>query len=105
VESSWPNSLEFVRATMGEMPEAEVRKMLGNNAIEFYGLDKEYLDGIARRVGPLPVSILGGPQVDPFLIDNFDQRAGLRKPVNLHMDELVEQVERDAQEAHGLANS
>jgi hypothetical protein len=39
------------------------------------------------------------------LIDNFDQRAGLRKPVNLHMDELVEQVERDAQEAHGLANS
>jgi hypothetical protein len=105
VESSWPNSLEFVRATMGELPEAEVRKMLGNNAVAFYGLDKEYLDAIAQRVGPLPVSILGGPEVDPFLIDNFDQRAGLRKPVNLHMDELVEQVERDAREAHGVANS
>lgn len=48
---------------MTNLPEYEVRKMLGDNAIEFYGLDKDYLDGIARRVGPLPVTILGAPEV------------------------------------------
>jgi len=103
VEGTWPNTLEFIRTTMADLPEFEVRKILGNNAIEFYGLDKDYLDGIARRVGPLPVSILGAPPVDPFFVDNFDQRAGLRKPVNLHIDELIPQIEKDAREAGDMA--
>ena len=67
VEGTWPNTLDFIRETMREIPEDEIRRLLGYNAIDFYGLDREYLDACAQRCGPMPADILGSHQtVDPF---------------------------------------
>jgi predicted TIM-barrel fold metal-dependent hydrolase len=104
VESSWPNTLDFIRETMSDMTEDEARMVLGGNAIDFFGLDRDYLDGVARRVGPMPIDVLGGHhQVDAWLVDNFDKRGGLRKKANLHLDKLHAQLEQDAQGVRELA--
>jgi predicted TIM-barrel fold metal-dependent hydrolase len=100
VEGTWPNTLDFIRETMREIPEDEVRLLLGGNAIEFFDLDRAYLDQCALRCGPMPAQLLGPDQsVDPFLVDHFDQRAGLRKSANLHLDKLLAQVEADVEQA------
>jgi hypothetical protein len=100
VEGTWPNTLDFLRETMRDIPEAEVRELVGYNAIEFFGLDREYLDACAMRCGPMPADILGeGQTVDPFLVDHFDLRAGLRKKPNVHVDKLLPQIQADARDA------
>lgn len=42
-EGTWPNTHDWIRATLGEVPEVEARAILGENAIEFYGLDRALL--------------------------------------------------------------
>ena len=59
------------------VPEDELRLMLGENAIRFFGLDRERLAEIARRIGPTVEEIIGpNPQIRPELIDNFEARGG-----------------------------
>jgi predicted TIM-barrel fold metal-dependent hydrolase len=52
LEGTWPNTLDALRATFGEMPEHETRKILGGNALSVYGFDGAQLAPIAARVGP-----------------------------------------------------
>jgi predicted TIM-barrel fold metal-dependent hydrolase len=51
-EGSWPNTREKMLKYMSGIPEVELTKLLGANAVECYGLDEVALSPIAARVGP-----------------------------------------------------
>jgi hypothetical protein len=74
-ESTWPNTLNWLQATFYDVPEAELRAILGENAIRAYGLDRDELAKIAARIGPSPSDILGAPKLDERIIADFDVRA------------------------------
>lgn len=52
-EGSWPETREQIAATFGGLPERDVARMLGGNALRFYGFDEVALRPVAERVGPL----------------------------------------------------
>jgi predicted TIM-barrel fold metal-dependent hydrolase len=81
-EGTWPNTEDFLRLAFEGVPDDEARLMLGENAIRFFGLDREPLAEIAKRIGPRLEAITGGggPEVRPELIANFDSRGGFLKP-------------------------
>jgi hypothetical protein len=95
MESTWPNTLDFIRTTLGAVPEDEARMILGGNAIDFYHLDRATLSAAALRCGPLPEDVLGEHVVDPRIVDHFDSRAGLRKSPQLHEARLAAAVTED----------
>ncbi len=41
-ESTWPKTLDFLRVVLNDVPETDARAILGDNAIDLYGLDREY---------------------------------------------------------------
>ena len=51
-EGTWPNTAEYLRTTFAGFPEADGRKILGDNAVQFYGLDRDKLQQVADRIGP-----------------------------------------------------
>ncbi len=51
-EGSWPYTADQLRGTFVGLPEDEIARMLGLNAVEFYDLDLAELQPIADRVGP-----------------------------------------------------
>jgi hypothetical protein len=57
VEGTWPRTYDWVRATLGGIPEPEQRAILGGNAARLYDFDVAVLDPIAQRVG-IPVADL-----------------------------------------------
>lgn len=61
-------TLSYLRATVGasHVPKDEARKILGENLIALWGLDKERLSGIAAKVGPSLDEILTPPTEDLF---------------------------------------
>jgi predicted TIM-barrel fold metal-dependent hydrolase len=79
-EGTWPNTWDWIRAAYAGVPEDEARLMLGENAIEWYGLDRARLAALAETIGPRPEDLLGDHAVDPRLIANFDKRGGFGKP-------------------------
>ncbi len=79
-ESTWPNSLEWIRATFTDVPEDEARLILGENAIRIFGLDRDRLAGIAAEIGPRPQDVLGRYEIDPRYIAHFHHRAGFSRP-------------------------
>jgi predicted TIM-barrel fold metal-dependent hydrolase len=105
VESSFPNNLDFLRTLLDAVPEDEVRKIVGGNAIAQYGLDRLKLDEVAAHCGPLPSQVIGmGHIVDPQLVDHFQHRSGIRKPPALHEAELAAALKSDSAAA-GAARS
>jgi predicted TIM-barrel fold metal-dependent hydrolase len=52
IEGTWPHTRERLRDAFGGVPEAEVARMLGTNAIECYGFDRARLEAVAARIGP-----------------------------------------------------
>ena len=44
VEGTWPRTFDWVAATLGGIPEAEQRKILGGNAARLYGFDLDLLE-------------------------------------------------------------
>ena len=52
VEGTWPHTHKFLSEAFEGVPEPEVRRMVGQNALECYGLDGDVLAPIAQRVGP-----------------------------------------------------
>jgi len=96
-EGTWPNTKDYLRDAFAGVPEDELRLMLGENAINFLGLDRERLAEIARRIGPTVDDITGDvPAVRPELIESFDQRGGYLKPIEGEaklpmVDELLEE--------------
>jgi hypothetical protein len=41
-----------LRDTFANLPEADGRKILGENAVDFYGLDRIRLQQVADEIGP-----------------------------------------------------
>lgn len=93
-ESTWPHTREWLRDALVGVPDEEIRLILGENAIRFFGLDRARLAEIARRIGPTITEIHSGGAVRPDLIENFALRGGYLKPVEgasklEYVDELL----------------
>jgi predicted TIM-barrel fold metal-dependent hydrolase len=80
-ESTWPHTKKWLQDAFHGVPEGELRLMLGENAIRFFGLDRARLTEIAKRIGPTVDEINNtDPQIRPELMENFDARGGYLKP-------------------------
>jgi hypothetical protein len=79
-ESTWPNTKEWLRDVFGDVPENELRLILGENVVRALQLDREHLAAVAARIGPTVEEIVDGPPVDAALIEHFDRRGGYLKP-------------------------
>jgi len=51
-EGTWPHTGDYYRETFAGMPEEDTRKILGENAVAWYGLDRERLQQVADEIGP-----------------------------------------------------
>lgn len=89
-EGTWPNTYDWIRDAFAEVPEGEARRILGENAVRCYGLDRDSLVATAERIGPHREEVLGGGhRVDPELVANFAARAGYRTSrEDIDVDEL-----------------
>ena len=80
-EGTWPNTPDWLRDAFAGVPERDLRLMLGENAIPFFGLDRANLTAVADKIGPTVQEITGpNPEVDPELLALFDGRSGYLKP-------------------------
>src|SRR3974377_878191 len=91
-ESTWPHTREWLRDAFAEVPDDELRMMLGENAVRFLNLDRPRLAEIARRIGPTIEEIHAGGPVDDGLIESFALRGGYLKPAE--GDEKLPSVEK-----------
>lgn len=51
-EGTWPHTQDYYKTTFSGIPEADGRKILGENAVDFYGLDRQRLQAVADEIGP-----------------------------------------------------
>ena len=51
-EGSWPVTRDAQYEALHGLPDDEIALILGENAIEFYDLDREKLAPLAARIGP-----------------------------------------------------
>lgn len=80
-EGTWPNTLDYLRDLFAGVPENDVRRILGENAVRFLGLDARRIEAIAAKVGPTIDRITGGSaDISPALIAHFGDRSGYLKP-------------------------
>jgi predicted TIM-barrel fold metal-dependent hydrolase len=80
-EGTWPNTKQWIQMTFAGVPETEARKILGENAIRCYGLDRDKIAAIAAKIAPAPSEVfVDKPNVDPLCIRNFNDRGGLLNP-------------------------
>jgi predicted TIM-barrel fold metal-dependent hydrolase len=76
-EGTWPNTWDWLRDALSDVPEDEARLILGENAVSCYGLDRPYLKEIAARIGPQVHEVVGSQSpVSPALLENFNLRSG-----------------------------
>jgi predicted TIM-barrel fold metal-dependent hydrolase len=95
-EGTWPNTLDWLRDAIGELPEEEIRLLLGENAIACYRLDRQMLARIAERVGPMIGDIRDNRGVDPRIVDHFAVRSGYRRSYeDIDVDSVAGAFERD----------
>jgi predicted TIM-barrel fold metal-dependent hydrolase len=91
-ESTWPHTREWLQDAFHDVPDDELRLMLGENAIRFFDLDRSRLAEIATRVGPTVGDIkVVDPQIRPELLENFEARGGYFKPAE--GDERIPAIE------------
>jgi len=67
-EGSGPYTRETLRAVFHDVPETELRDVLGGNAAKLYGFDLDALEPLAAQYGPT-VEELATPLVDGDLPD------------------------------------
>jgi predicted TIM-barrel fold metal-dependent hydrolase len=95
-ESTFPNTKAWIGHSFSGVPEAEARKILGENAIRFFGLDGPHFDEIASRIGPTVAEVTGGVDLDERLVQHFDTRGGYLKPVEeVATDKIDERLVSD----------
>jgi predicted TIM-barrel fold metal-dependent hydrolase len=105
MEGTWPNTHQWIHTTLSRIPRAEARQILGENAIEFYDLDRELLDKAARRVGPYPEDLFGeGFPEDRRVVNHFSYRAGINKQPSFDEAVLAEMVDEDEKGALSFAS-
>ena len=80
-ESTWPNTNDYWKIIFAGTDKEDVRKILGENAIRFFDLDRDHLASIASRIGP-DLDAITDPDavVDPALVKHLDDRTGVLKP-------------------------
>ena len=80
-ESTWPNTYEYFKIIFAGASQEDVAKILGENAIRFFGLARDSLAEIAGRIGPDLVAITDPEAaVDPALVEHLHLRCGVLKP-------------------------
>jgi hypothetical protein len=96
-EGTWPKTLDHVKALLAGVPEAEVRQILGGNAIRAFDLDEAKLTAIAEEIrAPRYADLFDGAPVDPRLTDAFGERSGFHKPAEVaDPDEIRDLVAAD----------
>jgi predicted TIM-barrel fold metal-dependent hydrolase len=57
IEGTWPYTRLAMRNTFAGVPEADVRKIIGENALPVYHLDAGALRAIADKIGPAPADL------------------------------------------------
>jgi hypothetical protein len=62
-EGTWPHTKQWLQDAFAGVPEQELRLMLGENAIRFFGLDRARLAEYAKRIGFTVGEITGGEPV------------------------------------------
>ncbi|GAA1827971.1 amidohydrolase family protein [Pseudonocardia ailaonensis] len=72
-----PGTLGYLRATVGAagVPADEARLMLGESALDVFGLDRAALSAVAAEVGPELDLVLTAPEVDEY------PRGDVKKPL------------------------
>jgi predicted TIM-barrel fold metal-dependent hydrolase len=83
LEGAAPIHREVLRHVFGGMPETDLRRILGQNAVELWGFDEALLQSVADRVGPA-VSDLAEPLSVEDLPRTFSWSVG--RPVPLKAD-------------------
>lgn len=53
-EGTWPQTRDYLQDTFSGIPETVGRKILGENAVNWYQLDRERLQAVADEIGPDP---------------------------------------------------
>ena len=53
-EGTWPNTEDSLMKNFRGLPEEDIRKILGENALRWYEMPREALQPIADRIGPTP---------------------------------------------------
>ncbi len=80
-EGTWPNTIDFLKLLFRDVPMEDIRKMLGENTIRFFGLDPVPLAKIAERIGPDLAEITDpNAEVAPKLVEHLEIRTGVLKP-------------------------
>jgi predicted TIM-barrel fold metal-dependent hydrolase len=100
-EGTWPNTADWLRDAFTGVPDDEIRKILGENAIRAFGLDRAHLAGIASRIGPAIRDVAGPDRtpVDPRALAVFDKRGGyLKPPENVDLGAVDVLLDRDVAE-------
>ena len=97
-EGTWPNTLDWLRAALAGVGETDVRKVLGENLLQFLRLDRDRLAVIAERIGPSIDDLVGDvPLPSAGLVGHFDQRGGYLKAAEgaTRLGELDEMLDAD----------
>jgi len=63
-EGSYPHTHIALRWNLWDVPEADLRKILSENAAEVFGFDLDKLQVLADRIGPTPEEIAVQPALD-----------------------------------------
>jgi predicted TIM-barrel fold metal-dependent hydrolase len=79
-EGMWPHTVPWLQDAFGAVPEGEVRAVLADNAMRFYGLPADRLRAVADRIGPLVGDVFGDHRVDANLVEHLHQRSGYLRP-------------------------
>ena len=64
-EGTWPETPTCLRHAFHGVPEDETAKILGTNAVDFYGFDRAAMADLAARIGPTPSDVLQPPSRRP----------------------------------------
>jgi predicted TIM-barrel fold metal-dependent hydrolase len=104
-EGTWPNTLDWIRTAFAGVPEDEARRLLGENAIDCYNLDRQALQKVADRIGPSAEDLLSGRRpVRPELVADFDRRAGYATPMEqVDTTELAHLFRADVSQATSVS--
>ena len=83
-ESTWPNTMDYYKLLFHGVPEDDTRKILGENVIDFLGLNREALAKVAARIAAPTIEEITAPDaadgIDPRLVAHLDDRCGIAKP-------------------------
>jgi hypothetical protein len=76
-EGTWPYTREFLKDRFWDISVEETEKMLGLNAVDFYGFDLDRLQPIADAIGPTTEEL---GQTDESVLAKWDRFEAAGRP-------------------------